>query len=70
MDLKKIIEGIFLLVPFVAVLVPQLYNSIQPTLGGLPFFVWYQIVWLVLGGILLFGCYVIYNTGRVKGDSA
>ncbi len=34
------------LIPCVAMLTPPLYNSIVPTLGGIPFFYWYQLVWL------------------------
>jgi hypothetical protein len=36
----------------VAVLWPPFYNRIEPTLGGLPFFYWYQLGWVVLGAIL------------------
>jgi len=39
-------------VPFVAVLFPQFYNTGSPTLGGLPFFYWYQLLWVVLTGLI------------------
>ena len=32
-----------LLVPLLATLFPPLYNSIDPTLFGIPFFYWYQL---------------------------
>ena len=32
-----------LLIPFLALIVPPLYNLWAPTLGGIPFFYWYQI---------------------------
>jgi len=41
-----------LIVPFVAVLFPQFYNTGSPTLGGLPFFYWYQLLWVVLTGLI------------------
>jgi hypothetical protein len=70
---QKVVAGILLLVPFIAVLVPQFYNKIDPTLGGLPYFIWYQLIWVVVGGILVFASYQVYNAGRTqnakKGES-
>ncbi len=43
---------LLLLVPFVALLIPPIYARIDPKLGGVPFFVWYQFVWVVLGALL------------------
>jgi len=40
------------LIQFVAVLWPPFYNRIEPALGGLPFFYWYQLSWVVIGAIL------------------
>lgn len=37
-----------LLLPLVAVTIPSIYNSIEPTLGGFPFFYWYQIAWVFI----------------------
>jgi hypothetical protein len=37
-----------LLVPLVGVLIPPLYNSADPELGGIPFFYWYQLLWVPL----------------------
>jgi hypothetical protein len=27
-------------------LVPALYNKVTPRLGGMPFFYWYQLIWI------------------------
>jgi hypothetical protein len=35
-----------LLVPLVAVLVPEFYNRASPSIGGMPFFYWYQLAWI------------------------
>lgn len=43
---------LLLLVQFVAVLWVPLYNSVEPTWYGIPFFYWYQMLWVVLGAIL------------------
>jgi hypothetical protein len=38
-----------LLIPLVGVLIPPIYNRADPTLIGLPFFYWYQLVWVPIG---------------------
>ncbi len=37
-----------LLLPFAALLYPPLYAHTTPRIFGIPFFYWYQVVWLVL----------------------
>ncbi|HEU0102557.1 MAG TPA: DUF3311 domain-containing protein [Mycobacteriales bacterium] len=50
-----------LLVPLVVVLIPQLYNKLQPTLFGIPFFYWYQLAVIAVG----VGCtLVVYQKTR------
>jgi len=36
--------NVLLLIPLVATLLPAFYNKTDPTLGGWPFFYWYQMV--------------------------
>jgi hypothetical protein len=45
---------LLLLVPFVALLWVPLYNSIEPALWGIPFFYWYQFLWVILTSVLVF----------------
>lgn len=40
---------LLLLVPFVGVLYPPFYAHLHPELGGVPFFIWYQFVWVLVG---------------------
>lgn len=40
------------LIQFIAVLWPPFYNKAEPSLIGLPFFYWYQLLWVILGAIL------------------
>jgi hypothetical protein len=42
-----------LLAPFIAELWPPLYNRMDPQLFGLPFFYWYQLLWVILTSVLL-----------------
>ena len=29
------------------------YNSVDPMLFGVPFFYWYQLLWIILGAVLI-----------------
>jgi hypothetical protein len=37
-----------LVLPFIGVLIPAFYNKKDPELGGVPFFYWYQMLWIVI----------------------
>jgi hypothetical protein len=50
-----------LLVPLVGTLVPAIYNSNDPELAGIPFFYWYQLLWVPLSVIVT---YVVYRGTR------
>ncbi len=39
-------------IQFAAVLWPPFYNRLEPTFGGLPFFYWYQLLWVIIAAIL------------------
>lgn len=40
------------LVQFISVLWPPLYNRVEPTLLGIPFFYWYQLAWVLISALL------------------
>jgi Protein of unknown function (DUF3311) len=42
-----------LVLPFIGTLFPQIYNHPDPPLFGLPFFYWYQLLWVILTSLLL-----------------
>jgi hypothetical protein len=42
-----------LLLPFIALLWVPFYNSIEPSAWGIPFFYWYQFVWVFLTSALI-----------------
>ncbi len=44
-----------LLLPYAALLWPPLYARHDPTIAGIPFFYWYQFVWIALSGLMT-GC--------------
>ena len=35
-----------LLIPLIGTLIPPIYNSWDPAFIGIPFFYWYQLVWV------------------------
>jgi hypothetical protein len=43
---------LLLLVPFVAMFWVGSYNRAEPAWGGIPFFYWYQLLWIPLAAAL------------------
>jgi hypothetical protein len=37
-----------LLLPLLGTLIPPIYNSADPRLIGIPFFYWYQMLWILI----------------------
>jgi hypothetical protein len=46
-----------LVLPFIALMWVPSYNSIEPNLGGFPFFYWYQFLWLLITAALIIFLY-------------
>lgn len=46
------------LIQFIAVLWVPFYNSAEPIWAGIPFFYWYQMLWVIIGAILTAIVYV------------
>lgn len=44
---------LLLLPPFAAMLWVSSYNSADPAWRGIPFFYWYQLLWIPLASVLL-----------------
>lgn len=40
---------LLLLIPFVLLLYTPFYAHLDPTLGGVPFFIWYQLLMVLVG---------------------
>ena len=49
---------LLLLLPFVAMLWVPFYNRVEPQLAGIPFFYWYQMLWILLGAICILPVYL------------
>ncbi len=39
---------LLLVIPLIGVLIPTIYNRPDPELAGIPFFYWYQMLWIPL----------------------
>ena len=50
---------LFLIVPVVATLWVPFYNRALPALDGIPFFYWYQLVWVPLTAATLYIVYLV-----------
>ena len=44
---------VLLLIPFVAMLWVSSYNSAEPMIAGIPFFYWYQLLWILIGAAII-----------------
>jgi hypothetical protein len=56
-------RGVYLLflVPIVATLWVPFYDRAEPALAGIPFFYWYQLLWVPLAALIFF---VIYRADK------
>lgn len=57
------------LAPTVAVIAVPTYDSATPKLGGFPFFYWYQLLWVVLTGVLMVAAYFAIRTDERQRKS-
>jgi Protein of unknown function (DUF3311) len=44
---------LLLLVQFVLLPWPAYYNKVEPSLVGIPFFYWYQMLWVIISAVLI-----------------
>jgi len=61
-----VLVSVLTIIPFIALLDVPGYAKSAPSLGGLPFFYWYQIMWLFLAtAVVWLRCtYVEQNRGE------
>jgi hypothetical protein len=53
-----------LLLPYAAMLWVPFYNRAAPEIAGIPFFYWYQLMWIPLGSLLLLLAYRLAARAR------
>ncbi|MFE5838745.1 DUF3311 domain-containing protein [Arthrobacter sp. NPDC056493] len=59
---RYVIAGILLSAAILFPLMPQTYSFNAPALGGLPFFYWYQLLWVPISAALSGVAYWLVNT--------
>lgn len=50
---------ILLIIPFIVLLWPPFYNYNQPEFIGIPFYYWFQLLWIIITAILTAVLYFI-----------
>jgi hypothetical protein len=58
--------GVCLLIPIVALMWVGSYNQETPRLGGIPFFFWYQFLWVFLCSALTYAAYRLTLAARPR----
>lgn len=48
---------LFLLIPFIVLLWPPFYDRANPQLFSIPFFYWFQLLWIILTALLTMMAY-------------
>ncbi len=54
------------LIPFIAVLWVPFYNRVEPMWAGIPFFYWYQLIWIPLTAIIISAVYWFELAARTR----
>ncbi|MGD9844387.1 MAG: DUF3311 domain-containing protein [Variibacter sp.] len=55
------------IVQFVGSLWPPFYNRAEPAWIGIPFFYWYQLLWVILGAVF---AAIVYFATKERASSA
>jgi phosphoglycerol transferase MdoB-like AlkP superfamily enzyme len=62
---KDVIAAILLLIPFIVYFDLPYFDVVNPTVAGVPFYYWFQTLWLVISAILfLIAAFLIDSNGR------
>jgi hypothetical protein len=51
---KDALAGVLIAIPFIVYFAIPSYNIVNPEWGGVPFFWWWQAVWLAISAALFF----------------
>ncbi|RSO47975.1 hypothetical protein DMH15_05250 [Streptomyces sp. WAC 06725] len=67
----RVIAGLCLVAPFVAMLWVGSYAKVEPTLIGIPFFYWYQMLWVLISTVLTMVAYkLVQREQRLRKGGA
>ena len=57
--LPYLISGVLLVIAIALPLIVPIYARSEPALWGIPFFYWYQMLWVLIDSGLLWICFVL-----------
>ncbi|MFH8755402.1 DUF3311 domain-containing protein [Streptomyces atroolivaceus] len=69
----RVVIAVCLIAPFVAMLWVSSYARVEPTFIGIPFFYWYQMLWVLISTALTMIAYKLWQRdqrSRKGGSSA
>ncbi|MFF0296989.1 DUF3311 domain-containing protein [Kitasatospora sp. NPDC004615] len=66
----RVLAGLCLLVPIVVVLWVPSYSKTDPALGGMPFFYWYQLMWVPLSAVFTTSAYLLLRRDEAARKAA
>ena len=58
--------ALLLALPFIALLSVPLYNRIEPSIWGIPFFYWYQFLWVILTSLIILVVHALWPAERAR----
>jgi len=61
--------GVCLVIPVIALMWVASYNQETPRLGGVPFFFWYQFVWVFVTSALTYTAHRLVLAARGESDA-
>lgn len=67
---ERVLAGLSLAVPVVALLWVSSYTKLTPELGGVPFFYWYQILWIPASAVFTSAAYFLLNRDAKQRKAA
>jgi hypothetical protein len=56
---ERVLAGLALLVPIVAMLWVSSYDKTDPAVAGVPFFYWYQLLWVPVSAVFTVAAYLL-----------
>jgi membrane protein implicated in regulation of membrane protease activity len=57
----RVVIAVCLVAPFVALLWVGSYTKVDPTFIGIPFFYWYQMLWVLISTVLTMTAYKLWQ---------
>ena len=58
------VAAVLLAIPIIALMLVGTYAKDEPRLGGFPFFMWYQFLWVFVTSLFTYGAYRIVLRAR------